>query len=73
MKKARIFSNVPITPLNIFLTPELKPFYGGIYFPSVTQSGMLSWNDLLKLISAAWNDPSKKKKVPLWVSNYQGL
>jgi uncharacterized protein YyaL (SSP411 family) len=50
-------------PLNVFLTPELKPFYGGTYFPPVAQSGMLSWTDLLKLISAAWNDPSKKKKL----------
>ena len=50
-------------PLNVFLTPELKPFYGGTYFPPVTQSGMLSWTDLLKLISAAWKDPPKKKKL----------
>ena len=50
-------------PLNVFLTPELKPFYGGTYFPPVAKFGMLSWTDLLKLISAAWNDPSKKKKL----------
>jgi uncharacterized protein len=50
-------------PLNVFLTPELKPFYGGTYFPPLAQSGMLSWIDLLKLISEAWNDPSKKKKL----------
>jgi uncharacterized protein YyaL (SSP411 family) len=50
-------------PLNVFLTPDLKPFYGGTYFPPVAQSGMLSWTDLLNLISAAWNDPSKKKKL----------
>ena len=50
-------------PLNVFLTPELKPFYGGTYFPPVAKSGILSWTDLLKLISAAWNDPSKKKKL----------
>ena len=50
-------------PLNVFLNSELEPFYGGTYFPPVTQSGMLSWTDLLKLISAAWNDPLKKKKL----------
>ena len=70
MKKARIFSSMPISLLNIFLITELKPFSGGIYFPSVIQSGMLSWNDLLKLVSVAWNDPSKKKKLPLRVNNY---
>ncbi|MGD9384785.1 MAG: thioredoxin domain-containing protein [Desulfobacterales bacterium] len=50
-------------PLNVFLTSELEPFYGGTYFPPKAQSGMLSWTDLLKLISTAWNDPSKKKKL----------
>jgi len=50
-------------PLNVFLTPELEPFYGGTYFPPVPKSGMLSWPDLLNLIATAWNDPSKKKKL----------
>lgn len=50
-------------PLNVFLTPELKPFYGGTYFPPVSKSGMLSWPDLLNLIAAAWKDPLKKKKL----------
>lgn len=50
-------------PLNVFLTPELEPFYGGTYFPPVPKSGMLSWPDLLNLIASAWNDPSKKKKL----------
>ena len=50
-------------PLNVFLTPELEPFYGGTYFPPVPKPGMLSWPDLLNLIATAWNDPSKKKKL----------
>jgi uncharacterized protein YyaL (SSP411 family) len=50
-------------PLNVFLTPELEPFYGGTYFPPVSKPGMLSWPDLLNLIATAWNDPSKKKKL----------
>jgi hypothetical protein len=50
-------------PLNVFLTPELEPFYGGTYFPPVPRPGMISWPDLLNLIDTAWNDPSKKKKL----------
>ena len=50
-------------PLNVFLTPELEPFYGGTYFPPVSKPEMLSWPDLLNLIATAWNDPSKKKKL----------
>ena len=50
-------------PLNVFLTPELKPFYGGTYFPPVPKSGVLAWPDLLKIIATAWKDPSKKQKL----------
>jgi len=73
MKKARIFSSMPITPLNIFLTPELKPFLQRDLFPFYKSKRDVVMDLSLKLISAAWNDPSKKKKLPLRVRNYQGL
>jgi hypothetical protein len=41
-------------PLNCFLTPELKPFYGGTYFPPVSRFGRPSFLDLLKQISHLW-------------------
>ena len=50
-------------PLNVFLTPDLKPFFGGTYFPPVPRPGILAWPDLLKVISAAWEDPFKKHKL----------
>lgn len=34
-------------PLNVFLTPEKKPFYGGTYFPPVKAYNRPSWTDVL--------------------------
>ena len=34
-------------PLNVFLTPDLKPFYGGTYFPPKPLHNRASWNDVL--------------------------
>jgi uncharacterized protein YyaL (SSP411 family) len=41
-------------PLNVFLTPEGKPFYGGTYFPPKPAYGRTSWQDVLKSINEAW-------------------
>ena len=42
-------------PMNVFLTTELKPFYGGTYYPPVTK-GRIGWPDLLKEISKIWTE-----------------
>ncbi len=49
-------------PLNVFLTPDLKPFYGGTYFPLEARPGMMTWPDLLRLITRAWHDPVQRQK-----------
>lgn len=41
-------------PLNVFLTPEQKPFYGGTYFPPVPAHGRSSWKDVLLSIADSW-------------------
>ena len=43
-------------PLNVFLTPEQIPFYGGTYFPPVARAGMPSWTQVLQAIAAAWEE-----------------
>jgi uncharacterized protein YyaL (SSP411 family) len=43
-------------PLNVFLTPDAKPFYGGTYFPPVKAFNRTSWTDVLVGISQAWKD-----------------
>ena len=41
-------------PLNVFLTPDAKPFYGGTYFPPAKAFNRASWTDVLSSINDAW-------------------
>jgi hypothetical protein len=41
-------------PLNVFLTPELKPFFGGTYFPPDNRSGHPGFLQLLRQIHQVW-------------------
>ncbi len=43
-------------PLNVFLTPDGKPFYGGTYFPPVKAFNRASWTDVLLSLSDAWKN-----------------
>ncbi len=58
-------------PLNVFLTPDLKPFFGGTYFPPVSKQGILAWPEILRLIAVAWKDPSQREKFHSFSSNLQ--
>jgi uncharacterized protein YyaL (SSP411 family) len=41
-------------PMTVFLTPELKPFFGGTYFPPDSKWGRPGFVDLLGEISRVW-------------------
>jgi uncharacterized protein len=43
-------------PLNVFLTPEQLPFYGGTYFPPDPRPGMPAWTQVLQAIAEAWSE-----------------
>lgn len=43
-------------PLNVFLTPDLKPFYGGTYFPPVRAYNRSSWKEVLYGIANAFKE-----------------
>ncbi|HJS70567.1 MAG TPA: DUF255 domain-containing protein, partial [Gaiellaceae bacterium] len=43
-------------PLNVFLTPEQVPFYGGTYFPPQPRQGMPSWHSVLEAVAKAWEE-----------------
>jgi uncharacterized protein len=43
-------------PLNVFLTPEQLPFYGGTYFPPEPRHGMPAWTQVLQAIAASWQE-----------------
>jgi len=41
-------------PMSVFLTPALKPFYAGTYFPPVRRYNMPSFKEILSGLSNAW-------------------
>jgi uncharacterized protein YyaL (SSP411 family) len=43
-------------PLNVFLTPERKPFYGGTYFPPKRAFNRASWPEVLESIARAYRE-----------------
>ncbi|HME91487.1 MAG TPA: thioredoxin domain-containing protein, partial [Myxococcaceae bacterium] len=43
-------------PLTVFLTPELRPFFGGTYFPPKDKFGMPGFPKILRSLSDAWKD-----------------
>src|SRR5829696_8320758 len=43
-------------PLNVFLTPDAKPFYGGTYFPPEAAFNRPSWKEILMNVNDAFNE-----------------
>ena len=43
-------------PMSVFLTPDLKPFYGGTYWPPVSRMGMPGFRDVLENVHEAWEN-----------------
>ena len=41
-------------PMSVWLTPDLKPFFGGTYFPPAARQGMPGFLQLLEGIRRAW-------------------
>src|SRR6185437_1578736 len=47
-------------PMSVFLTPELKPFYGGTYFPPASRWGRPGFSDLLTELARVWKEERPK-------------
>ncbi|TAJ16599.1 MAG: thioredoxin domain-containing protein, partial [Dehalococcoidia bacterium] len=47
-------------PMTVFLTPDLKPFYAGTYFPAVDSHGRPAFPRLLESIHTAWEAEREK-------------
>jgi uncharacterized protein YyaL (SSP411 family) len=43
-------------PLNLFLTPDLHPFYGGTYFPPDARYGRPSFPSILQDVAHTWKE-----------------
>ena len=47
-------------PMSVWLTPDLKPFYGGTYFPPESRWGRPGFVDVLREIARAWQTEREK-------------
>jgi len=54
-------------PLNVFLTPDTKPFYGGTYFPPERAFNRSSWKEVLQGIAQSWKE--KKNEIESQAEN----
>ncbi|HJW16506.1 MAG TPA: thioredoxin domain-containing protein, partial [Flavisolibacter sp.] len=54
-------------PLNVFLTPEKKPFYGGTYFPPQRAFNRASWTEVLLSVAEAFKE--KKEELETQANN----
>jgi uncharacterized protein YyaL (SSP411 family) len=43
-------------PMSVFLTPDLKPFYGGTYWPPHGSRGMPGFDQVLAAVTDAWRN-----------------
>ena len=43
-------------PMTVFLTPDLKPFYGGTYFPPTSRWGKPGFLDLVQELGRVWRE-----------------
>lgn len=41
-------------PMSVFLTPDLKPFFGGTYFPPEDRYGRMGFPSILQRLGEAW-------------------
>ncbi len=47
-------------PMSVWLTPDLKPFYGGTYFPPESRWGRPGFVDILAEIARVWDSEHEK-------------
>jgi uncharacterized protein len=47
-------------PMSVWLTPELKPFYGGTYFPPTSRWGRPGFVDILTELGRAWREERQR-------------
>lgn len=56
MKAVQLLTGHGGWPMTVFLTPDLKPFYAGTYFPPEDRHGMPSFKRLLASVHRAWKE-----------------
>lgn len=60
MKALQLMTGHGGWPMTVFLTPALKPFFGGTYFPPEDKHGMPGFNRVLMSVATAWENNRKQ-------------
>ncbi|GAB4144140.1 MAG: thioredoxin domain-containing protein [Planctomycetaceae bacterium] len=47
-------------PMSVFLAPDMRPFYGGTYWPPFSRMGMPGFRDVLQKVASAWQTDREK-------------
>ncbi|MEO8131234.1 MAG: thioredoxin domain-containing protein [Bryobacteraceae bacterium] len=47
-------------PMSVFLTPDLKPFYGGTYFPPDNRYGRPGFKSILGQLAKSWHEDRER-------------
>ena len=47
-------------PMSVWLTPDLKPFYGGTYFPPESRYNRPGFVEVLQAVARAWRDERER-------------
>ena len=51
-------------PLNVFLTPDQEPFFGGTYWPPKPRAGMASFSQVLEAVAELWRERRDEALAP---------
>ncbi|MFH1418650.1 MAG: thioredoxin domain-containing protein [Planctomycetota bacterium] len=60
MKATQLFTGSGGWPMSVWLTPDLKPFYAGTYFPPESRWGRPGFREVLMYLSHVWRDEREK-------------
>lgn len=65
-------------PMSVFMTPELKPFYGGTYWPPNARMGMPGFAQILEGVHNAWRKKrtevdNQAEQLTSAVAQYSGI
>lgn len=47
-------------PLSVWLTPDLKPFFGGTYYPPTSRDGLPGFKTVIQRVAGLWSDQHEK-------------
>ncbi|MCJ7579545.1 MAG: thioredoxin domain-containing protein [Candidatus Aminicenantes bacterium] len=50
-------------PMTVFLTPDLKPFFAGTYFPPEDKWGRMGFKKIVSIIGEKWHEQQGQKRL----------